>query len=1031
MAYDTTEERLKVRGSEQITRDLKVNRDAFINGKAETGSIDDKGDLKVTGEILAGNDVTISGDLYVNGTEYINDAETAQTTDNYLVLRHNQTTPLGTGEYSGVAVHNYDTDKTATITTDKEGTWRVADNTETDTNYTNISYYDGTYYTGLTRTAATVISGMKTAFNEDELDESVYYNNSYYHFDGNNWFPVSLVDNKLTLGSAVTDSATITALNALTKEDLVYFRSLTITVINPVENQPLLTRAEANDLTGGQALIWDATNRKAVGKTIDTTVASGSSNLITSGAVSTCVTNAINALDVAEVGGTNKYISKICEKDGKITATAGTIDTAVTANSTNLITSGAVKTCVDNAIGALDVASVGGSGKYISAISETDGKITATASDIASTYSSSGTAPINGTGVNKALQTLDVASVGGAGKYISAISETDGKISASATSMDTAPTASSTKAVTSGGIKTAINTAETNAKNLANATGTLAIAHGGTGVTSQDKINCNIIADLAEGSSDVTDGTMFVSSYASDNGFADTAAVNKPYKRQFVHVWNYIKDKISSVLGLTATTYGGKAACAGQADKGKNGSDYCAFGSNAFNSTAFTTCTGTVTVSNKAAADSYTPIALCTGTTTVGKSTGCSLSFNTCTGVIVASCLSGVANQAKCACTWQLLGNQCYYLSAFSTNANSNAQLFYVSPIAYDCENKTLIVDKVCSTLCGNAKTATDACTACCLKDHGGCNTIFCWSGSNTTPTWVWGSSTRGVTCVYNPACFAVKSAGSATNSTCFNGCTFAQACTTIRSGLTSCTGTVTVANVASDATGTVGIALKTGNTTIGVAKDSQNLLYNVSNSQIIMRHPQGSSTDVARATYINMGSIYYCYTAPGQCAICGFTICAGRQSQCCHCWTFCENGYMYGNVCGTFSGTFAGTIENATNATNACNTKTVCITCKNDDHTYAILFADTSAGNKSIYSDYSGLLYNACCNLLMLGNNSNLTVYGCAYIQNGICISANCYFCGKLHGDVCGNVSGCAACAVCIPNCDCTCWYKIYVSGQ
>ena len=329
MAYDVTEERLKVKGSEQITRDLKVNRDAFINGKAETGSIDDKGDLKVAGEILAGDDVTISGDLYVNGTEYINDSETAQTTDNYLVLRHNQTTPLGTNEYSGVAVHNYASGKTATITTDKDGTWRVADNTETDTNYTNISYYNGTFYTGLTRTAATVTSGMKTAFDEDELDESVYYNNSYYHFDGTNWFPVSLVDNKLTLGSAVTDSATITALNALTKEDLVYFRTLTITVINPVENQPVLTRAEASDLTGGQALTWDATNQKAVGKTIDTTVTSGSSNLITSGAVKTAVDNeaiardsaiasTIDSLDVADSPVAGKYVSSVSETDGKI-----------------------------------------------------------------------------------------------------------------------------------------------------------------------------------------------------------------------------------------------------------------------------------------------------------------------------------------------------------------------------------------------------------------------------------------------------------------------------------------------------------------------------------------------------------------------------------------------------------------------------------------------------------------------------------------------------------------------------------------
>ena len=59
--------------------------------------------------------------------------------------------------------------------------------------------------------------------------------------------------------------------------------------------------------------------------------------------------------------------------------------------------------------------------------------------------------------VANAINALDVSSVGGDGKYISAISETDGKISAAATTMDTTPTENSTKAVTSGGIKTALN----------------------------------------------------------------------------------------------------------------------------------------------------------------------------------------------------------------------------------------------------------------------------------------------------------------------------------------------------------------------------------------------------------------------------------------------------------------------------------------------------------------------------------------------------------------------------------------------
>lgn len=59
--------------------------------------------------------------------------------------------------------------------------------------------------------------------------------------------------------------------------------------------------------------------------------------------------------------------------------------------------------------------------------------------------------------ISSSINALDVSSVGGAGKYISAISETDGKISATATTMDTTPTASSTNAVTSGGVKTALD----------------------------------------------------------------------------------------------------------------------------------------------------------------------------------------------------------------------------------------------------------------------------------------------------------------------------------------------------------------------------------------------------------------------------------------------------------------------------------------------------------------------------------------------------------------------------------------------
>lgn len=56
----------------------------------------------------------------------------------------------------------------------------------------------------------------------------------------------------------------------------------------------------------------------------------------------------------------------------------------------------ATSTDITNAIQALDVSSAGGSGKYISAISETDGKISATATNLATSIANGGTTPPTG-----------------------------------------------------------------------------------------------------------------------------------------------------------------------------------------------------------------------------------------------------------------------------------------------------------------------------------------------------------------------------------------------------------------------------------------------------------------------------------------------------------------------------------------------------------------------------------------------------------------------------------------------------------
>lgn len=55
------------------------------------------------------------------------------------------------------------------------------------------------------------------------------------------------------------------------------------------------------------------------------------------------------------------------------------------------------------------------------------------------------------------------------------------------------------------------------------------------------------VSQLPESTSTVTDGTMFITSWASNSGFADTNAVNVPYKRKAIHLWEYIKAKTDSL----------------------------------------------------------------------------------------------------------------------------------------------------------------------------------------------------------------------------------------------------------------------------------------------------------------------------------------------------------------------------------------------------------------------------------------------------------------------------------------------------
>lgn len=84
----------------------------------------------------------------------------------------------------------------------------------------------------------------------------------------------------------------------------------------------------------------------------------------------------------------------------------------------------------------------------------------------------------------------------------------------------------------------------------------------GTNAASQSSLTSSLINSLSTESSKPVDADYYVSQYAG-GGTSNTSFVRRPVSA----LWGYIKDKISSVLRLTASDYAGKSATAGTADK--------------------------------------------------------------------------------------------------------------------------------------------------------------------------------------------------------------------------------------------------------------------------------------------------------------------------------------------------------------------------------------------------------------------------------------------------------------------------------
>lgn len=155
-----------------------------------------------------------------------------------------------------------------------------------------------------------------------------------------------------------------------------------------------------------------------------TDITSAGTKIPNAKAVYEFVDDTIKTLDVSDSAETGKYVSAVSEADGKITVTRASLPTAKNtydARSEEAISGKGVA----DAINGLDVTDTEETGKYVSAVSETDGKITVTradlptslpASDVTDDYSATGTVPVSGKAVASAISgKLDANQKGAAG----------------------------------------------------------------------------------------------------------------------------------------------------------------------------------------------------------------------------------------------------------------------------------------------------------------------------------------------------------------------------------------------------------------------------------------------------------------------------------------------------------------------------------------------------------------------------------------------------------------------------------------
>lgn len=148
----------------------------------------------------------------------------------------------------------------------------------------------------------------------------------------------------------------------------------------------------------------------------------------------TAANDAIAGMDLATVGGTGQVVRSVTQTNGRVAATAEAVDDRPTADSTKLVTSDGVYKALDKKVNLKQGTNNAGKGLLVDGttgeLALADIATQAELEAVRSTAAAGQTAAEVNTAITNAINTLDVASVGEAGKFIITIKQENGKIAA-------------------------------------------------------------------------------------------------------------------------------------------------------------------------------------------------------------------------------------------------------------------------------------------------------------------------------------------------------------------------------------------------------------------------------------------------------------------------------------------------------------------------------------------------------------------------------------------------------------------------